>query len=171
MFWKSTTKEVKQVIVNKDSNNSSTTTGAKRTIHHFHDNPAKKWGYYDDTAKPELIDVISVKKRPTASTLESSVWSDSMAQLMKEQDDEYNSDEDGGENEFFFTPEGITRIPFAMWEVDLLGTSKLSSYFQGNSYSPVAAGQSKKAPKASFSQDKFQTYSNTPLNSPLPRNS
>lgn len=161
MFWKTIPKEEK---VN-DAKAKKASKSSK--VHHFHNNPEKSWSYYGVTAKSELNGLIKVNKLDTTSTADSSIWSATLEQVLKEQDEAMDVDEDN-QDEYFFTPEGITRVPFTSWDFDLLGTSKHSSYFQGNSYIGDADYHSCKikSPRRSNNKNQNAAYSHTPSNSP-----
>lgn len=160
MFWKTTPKDGKP--------SDEKTKKSPKKAHHFHNNPEKSWRYYGVTAKSELNSLIKIDKFDTSSTADSSIWSASLEQMLKEQDEAMDVDDDNGQDEFFFTPEGITRVPFTNWAVDLLGTSKHSSYFQGNSYIAEADNNTYKLKAPRRFRFKNQAYSHTPSNSPLP---
>ena len=157
MFWRSSTnKEVKDK------------TASKPSSHPFHVNPSKSWGYYTSTSQAELLCLIKAKKNDTATTTESSKWSLNWGTHSHEQDeedcmdvevdddDDSNSDDD---DDIIMTPEGINRTPFTTWEVDLLGTARLSSYYQSRVYSSL-----KNTHSAAFKL--AAQNSNTPNNSP-----
>lgn len=161
MFWKSSQKEGKTREEKFQKNSKS------GKVHHFHQNPEKAWSYYEVTAKSELNSLIKVEKRNTTSTADSSVWSATLEQFLKEEDEAMDVDEDN-QDDFFFTPEGISRVPFSSLEVDLLGTSKHSSYFLGNSYIAEEDNRSYKirATRRFQNTGHSQAYSHTPSNSP-----
>jgi len=147
-------------------------TPKERKVHHFHDNPAKSWSYYDNAAQSERNSLIKAPKLDSTSTTESSAWTTSIEQLLLE--DEPLEDEAFTEYAYFFCPEGVTRVPFALWEVDLQGTARLSSYFQRS----VSALFPKRANSNELVRDRKKPFSprqrvnssttSTPNNSPRP---
>lgn len=169
MFWRSPS----TASPKKDAcKNSSRKDVKPREVHHFHNNPAKSWSYYDKVAQSELNSLlIQVPKKETSSTAESSTWSASVEQLLQEEEAIVDDDD---LNNYFLCPEGVTRVPFSAWEVDLLGTSRRSSYFQGN----VSAYLPKRTNNKELSRDnkKLKSFSprhtvhssatSTPNNSP-----
>mmetsp|Transcript_2407 Transcript_2407/g.3774 ORF Transcript_2407/g.3774 Transcript_2407/m.3774 type:complete len:237 (-) Transcript_2407:103-813(-) len=165
--------------------------------------PRKGWvraSYYESAGFAELQKLVTEQAPPilskrTASTEESSTWAESLMQRLKDQEkksssyaslgmQEAASEEgdasDGGDDaedtDYYMTPEGITRVPFMPWEMDLLGTSKLSSYFQGNTVHEIKAktrGFGSRGPTLSYrSLYHHSGYAaDTPLNSPRPPDS
>ena len=166
MFWRAAS----TASPKKDSCKTSGIKDVKpKEVHHFHNNPAKSWSYYDIVAQSELSSLtIQAPRKETSSTSESSTWSASVEQLLQATIDEDDL------NEYFLCPEGVTRVPFSVWEVDLLGTSRRSSYFQGNvaAFIPKRAN-SKELPRdnkklKSFSprHNVYLSATSTPNNSP-----
>lgn len=158
MFWKSSSKE-------KDKKPSPRTVKS----HGFHDDPSKSWGYYNSTAKLELQGLVTVKKTETATTSESTAWTRQFDVLSYDGDGEGEpmivDDQQELEEEVLLTPEGITRVPFTSWEVDLLGTARLSSYYQRRVYSAF------KGARTTYQSMAFRQAaqnSSTPHNSPRP---
>jgi hypothetical protein len=143
-----------------------------KKMHAFHSNPAKSWSYYNQTSQHELFDVIKARKTETASTSESSAWSRPLEALGYEKCEDAMSvdeDEEEGEDEVLLTPEGVTRIPFTSWEVDLLGTARLSSYYQGSPHYALKSPRRLTPMSVSVSAlRQVAQYSNTPHNSPRP---
>lgn len=169
MFWRAAS----NASPKKDSCKSTGRKDVKpKEVHHFHNNPAKSWSYYDKVAQSELSSLtIQAPRKETSSTAESSTWSASVEQLLQEE--EATVDEDDL-NEYFLCPEGVTRVPFSVWEVDLLGTSRRSSYFQGNvtAFIPKRAN-SKELPRDNKKLKSFSprhtvhsSATSTPNNSP-----
>jgi len=168
MFWRAAS----TASPKKDGGKASGRKEAKpKEVHHFHNNPAKSWSYYDKVAQSELSSLtIQAPRKETSSTSESSAWSASVEQLLQEEDTVYEDDL----NEYFLCPEGVTRVPFSVWEVDLLGTSRRSSYFQGNvtAFIPKRAN-SKELPRENKKPKPFSprhavhsSATSTPNNSP-----
>lgn len=152
MFWRSPASSPKKECCKSGGRKEV----KPREVHNFHNNPAKSWSYYDKVAQSELNSLtIQAPKRETSSTAESSTWSASVEQLLQEE--EATVDEDDL-NEYFLCPEGVTRVPFSIWEVDLLGTSRRSSYFQGN----VTAYIPKRANHKELPRDKKKLKSFSP---------
>jgi hypothetical protein len=166
MFWR--TKESKGA--SSRDKRSSSKSPAKKT-HAFHVNPAKSWSYYNQTSQHELFDIIKAKRTETASTSETSAWSSRPAGVFgyEKCGDEMSVDEDGTEDEedeVLLTPEGVTRIPFTSWEVDLLGTARLSSYYQGSPHTVLKSPRRLAPMSMSALRQAAAQYSNTPHNSP-----
>jgi hypothetical protein len=165
MFWR--TKESK-VASSRDKRSSANSPRTK--THAFHVNPAKSWSYYNYTSQNELFDVIKAKRTETASTSENSVWSHRVGVFGYEKcGDEMSVDEDGNdgeEDEVLLTPEGVSRIPFTSWEMDLLGTARLSSYYQGSPHTVVKSPRKLAPMTMSALRQMAAQYSNTPHNSP-----
>jgi hypothetical protein len=162
MFWRSSPKTSPKDPARKEAANKS------RKVHQFHSNPAKSWSYYDN--RTELYDLIDVKKHDTSSLTDSSEWTSSIEQLLRE---DTISEDDQEINDFFLCPEGVTRLPFTTWEIDLHATSRLSSYFQKN----VRSFFNKRSSGNELLRDKKKQYSSprnhatssttsTPNNSP-----
>lgn len=162
MFWRTSPKRDGRGKKNDSSPSSP-------TPHRFHVNPSKPWSYYNNASQAELYDLVKVRKADTATTSESSTWSYTLEKLMKEQSDEamcVDEDEDEGSG-FFFTPEGITRVPFTSWEYDLMGAARLASYYQSDAYQHSAKdGRCKARAMTSFQQAAH--CASTPHNSPRP---
>jgi hypothetical protein len=138
--------------------------GASPKPHSFHVNPSKSWGYYNSASQAELYDLVKVRKSDTATTAESAAWSYTLERLAKEQDDDAMSVESEEGQGIFFTPEGITRVPFTQWGVDLPGTARLSSYYQSETYQSTGDPLLKARAATAF---KTAAHNNsTPHNSP-----
>jgi hypothetical protein len=145
-----------------------------KSAHSYHCNPAKRWGYYDTTAKAEY-DVIRCNKKLTSSTTDSSSWTISTERLslLEVPDHDSNADESDDPDEsdsFFVSPEGINRVPFTTWELDVLHSSKLASYYQhgGSLIGGGGLGSSKYNTNGNTSYDKIiqQTSSSKTLLAP-----
>ena len=171
MFWRTSPKTSPKRESGSPNKNRKVSTPKERKVHHFHDNPAKSWSYYDNAAQSERNSLIKAPKIDTTSTTESSTWTTSIEQLLLEDEP---LEEEEVFTEYFFCPEGVTRTPFSVWEVDLQGTARLASYFQRsvNAFFPKRANSNELARerKKPFSprQRVSSSTTSTPNNSPRP---